>query len=449
MKKLILVLALILHFISAGALPTLIQGNAFSYRGQSIEVRCYSDLFTYKSELLAQQFIPENGNFKFLIDIKSPAVYLLKIGKVNAHLFVMPGDEYTLVIPEPYEEDRFGPAKDIFVLPEIFESKYKLNFEITKIEQELNQFIIDRTYLYKSGGVNRLIRKPADSLIVALNDRYQSSTNQFLKDYLHYRLGEFEIMIGKSRKHVFDLYIKKQAPRYDLLSYRNLIDNFYRKIMFPGSANAYSYNLEQAIKNEHFQDIINALSEDSTLKNGELMQLIIAYQLYQLGASNTYNYSTISHLLDSAYQYSSIETIKTLSKNAKELILHLTPGTSVPELKFSDVIGNIHTLEEFSGTLIYLQFFDKFTPDVLREMSLMKVLKDGYGADVAFFSISLSESNTRLKKLSEEHGFNWFFAQATNAEGLKNDFELRSMPSYFFIDEKLKIHFITSSSTGR
>ena len=70
MKHLFLSLFLSFAAVSAFSKPTIMQGNAFSYRGQEVEIHQYLDLFTFRTLELANQHIPENGNFKFQIEIK-------------------------------------------------------------------------------------------------------------------------------------------------------------------------------------------------------------------------------------------------------------------------------------------------------------------------------------------------------------------------------------------
>jgi peroxiredoxin len=438
MMRFILCTLFSLVVLTAFSAPTIIQGNAFSYRGQNIEIHQYLDLFTFRTLELADQHIPENGNFKFNIDIKKSGLYLAKIGKVYAHLFVSPGDEYTLVIPEPYEEDKYSPAKDIFVMPEIFESNQKLNFEITKIEQQLNRFIIDYSYMYKSGGVSKAIRKPADSLASELNKRYSENTDIYLKQHLHYRLAEFELMIGKSKKVVYNKYLKDTPPAFDCLSYSNVFNNFYREAMYPGAPNKYSDALEMAFEKNNFSRIDSILSEDTTLFSAEVNDLLLANQLYLLGAEKIYALHKIEDLLDSIKLKTKSQDVMMIAQNAQELLMTLAPGTRAPDFRFSDVVGNFYRFDEYEGAMIYVQFFDRFTPEALQEMSLMKVLKKGYGSDIAFFSISLSESPSRLKKIAEDQGFSWFFGSATSANQLREAYDLRALPAYFFIDEEMK-----------
>lgn len=417
---------------------TLIQGNAFSYRGQNIEIHQYLDLFTFRTLELADQHIPENGNFKFNLNLKETDLLVIKIGKVSAHLFVQPGEEYTLVIPEPYEMDRYNPSKDVFVMPEIFEGKTALNQKITEIEKACNGFIIDHTDYYRNG-VSSKIRKPADSLVFALTQKFEKESNAYLKDYLHYRLAEFELNTGKGRKTVYQQYFKSRTPSYKQLSYCNAFNIFYVEQLYPGTPKKFSNDLEVAVTAIDFKKIMEIVALDSTLDSPEKQNLLVATQFYFMGAERVYPRTLTQSILDSVKVRANEQEIKLIAQNAQEILMNLAPGTKSPDFKFTDIVGNVYRLNDYGGKYLYIQFFDQFTPDVLRQMSLMKVLKEGYGVDIAMFSISLSETPSRLKRISEEHDFDWFFGRSTNPYELRELYNLRALPAYFFIDADLNL----------
>ena len=120
-------------------------------------------------------------------------------------------------------------------------------------------------------------------------------------------------------------------------------------------------------------------------------------------------------------------------------MLKLAPGTRAPNFVFADVVGNLYRISEYEGYYIYIQFFDEFNSESLRQMSLMKVLREGYGADIAMFSFSTSESLKRLREIPGKHDFDWFFGKVGSPDQVMEDYELRALPEYFFLDEELKI----------
>ncbi|MCO4805140.1 MAG: hypothetical protein KC456_00980 [Flavobacteriales bacterium] len=433
------ILLLFLFSLQIFAGETLIQGNAFYHKGKDIELHKYLDLFTFQSEVVTSQEIIEDGNFRFQIDLNETGLYLLKIGKVHAHIFLSPDDQYTVVMPEPIEADRYNPAKDVFIQPEIFEANSKLNYLVTKLEQRINRFFISNTsqsYNLRSAGNIRAI---ADVFLDSLHSEFDKVDHPYFKSFFHYRLAEFELNTRHSNKVVYDKYFQAGEVSFSQLSFANSFKTFYNDYMTPKSVHRFSDSLESCISRNDYEGALRYLSTDQFLQRPELLELAFVSGLFELGREGVYPIYTIIALLDSAHSKSEFENIKTLATNSKDILLKLAPGTRAPNFVFADVVGNLYRISEYEGYYIYIQFFDEFNSESLRQMSLMKVLREGYGADIAMFSFSTSESLKRLREIPGKHDFDWFFGKVGSPDQVMEDYELRALPEYFFLDEELKI----------
>ncbi len=449
MSKVRILLSGIILLVSTQVLATMttIQGNAFYYRGKMIEFHQYNDLFTFKSSVLSKMLVPQDGSFKFELNLEKEGLYLIKIGRVNAHVFIQPGDQYTLVLPEPITVDRYDPAKDVFILPEIFEAKGKLNYDITDLEKSLNQFVIDHSNFY-GRSVSRLLIPLADSLIDLLNAKYEDYPDPYFRTHLHYRLATFAIQTNHGRNKVFDEYFANREPAYDHLSFANAFSLFYDEYfdyLNPIRAYRWQADADTAIQQMDYTRMIQSMQVDPHLPNKTWRELLAVTQLYELGAERKYPLPKIMYMLDSLLIRAEDQTCRVIAANAQELLNRLAPGTMAPDFEFTDLFGNISRLSEFRGRYLYIQFFDDFDPETLKEMSLIKVLKDGYGSDIAMFSISTEENIQKLKKISDEYDFEWFFAKALTPREVIEQYDLRAFPAYYYIDKDLK--FIKSPAS--
>lgn len=420
---------------------TLVQGNAFYYKGKTIEIHRYLDLFTFETALLDKQVIPQNGAFKFNVDVSETGLYVLKIQNIHAHVYLEPGNEYTLVLSEPLEEERYGPAKDVFILPEVFESESQLNHHITEIEKTINRFLIDNSKYY-GRSVSRQILPLADSLIMLLNAQYGDHPNRFLRKHLHYRLATFEIQTNHSRNQIYQRYFSSHALEYDQLSFAQGFGLFYDEYLSylnPKQEHRFIEEAEEALKQTDFNALYDALAVDPHLQRKDIRELVLATELYELGIEKKYPQSNIRVLLDSLIMRAQDQECKIIAANAEQILNRLAPGTLAPDFQFSDLFGNIFRLKEYQGRYIYIQFFDDFDAETLKEMSLMKVLKEGYGTDIAMFSISTEASLAKMRDISGDYHFNWYFGKAMNHDQLIEQYQLRAFPSYFYLNKDLEI----------
>lgn len=440
LKLLLTTFILVVVSFEVLAQKTLIQGNAFYYRGKMIEVRAYTDLFTFQSSVLSRMLIPQDGSFKFELDIEEEGLYLINIERVNAHLFIKPGDQYTLVLTEPAPIDRYEPAKDVFILPEVFEAQGQLNYDITELEKTLNQFLLDNAKYY-GRSVHRKLIPISDSMAEATVEKYANRTDSYFKTHLHYRLAVFALQTNHSRKQVFEKYFSSRAPAYRHLSYANaftmLFDEYF-DYLNPKEAHRFQDEAESAIHTGNYWQLMESMERDPHLQDRATRELLAATQLYELGTERKYPLSKILVLLDSLLMNAQDKECQIVAANAQEALNYLAPGTLCPDFEFTDLVGNINRLSEYRGRYIYLQFFDDFDAETLKEMSLMKVLKEGYGTEVAMFSISTEENIRKIKSIAEEYDFEWYFGKALSPREVVQSYELRSFPSYFYIDKNLK-----------
>ncbi|MEX2595879.1 MAG: hypothetical protein WEC59_03035 [Salibacteraceae bacterium] len=450
MLKRILIPFLVLFACFQSEAETTIQGNAFYYKGKIIELRKYLDLFTFESLVIDRATIPTDGNFKFKVNVKETGLYIIKIEKVHAHIYLEPGNDYTLVINEPIEEERFNPAKDVFVLPEIYESESKLNYHITEIEKVINQFLIDNSGYY-GRSVNRAIRPLADSLTTLLDAQYGDHSNAFLREHLHYRLAMLQLQINQSKPKVYETYFEGRKPAYNHLSFANAFNLFYKEYLNylnPKVEHRFLDSATSALEHNNFNDLYQCLDVDPFLKDKRHKELMLASQLYELGREQRYPLNTIVSMLDSIIMRAEDNPCKIIAANAEQALLKLAPGSEAPDFEFSDVSGNIYRLSEYRGRYIYIQIFDRFDAETLKEMSLMKVLKDGYGSDIAMFSISTTESRRSLRNFSNKYKFDWYFGKAMAPEDLTTDYEIRAFPSYFYLNKEMEIIVSPAPSPG-
>jgi len=443
-------IGLLALLLNARAAETTIQGNAFYYRGKTIELHQYLDLFTFKSAVLEKMEIQADGSFKFEIDPDKTGLYLVKIGRVNAHLFIEPGNQYTLVFDEPEGGESYNLAKDIFVMPDIFESEGKLNRHITEIEKTINQFLIDNSKYY-GRGVNQKIIPKADSLVVLLNELYADSKSDYLKTHLHFRLATLELQTNHGKQKVYDRYFKNHEPAYEHISFSNAFGLFFEEYLTylnPTSEYRFQAIADSAIANNNYDLLYSCMSVDPFLQKRSFRELLIATELYELGAEQKSNVKGILALLDSLIMNAQDDACRLVAANAEQLLTRFSPGALTSDFEFADALGNTYRISEFKGRYVYIQFFKNFTAETLKEMSLMKILKEGYGTDIAMFSISTKEPPARLKSFTEKYDFNWIFGTAQSPESLLMNYDLRALPAYFYLDKDLKFIKVPSPPPG-
>lgn len=425
-----IILSILFFAELACAKQTLIQGNGIEYRNKTLKVHQYVDLFTFTTKEIAETQIGDQGNFKFEIDVAESRLLLITIEEINAHLFVEPGVKYTLLLPQPPMESTYGLGIDPFIQPEVFETGGELNMHITSLEKDLNAFAMASSMAVPNTG-----RTKAESFAEEIKLKYKKVTIPYFEEYLKYRMFAFLAANGSAKRNRFKEEFIQLEPSYDQLSYAQALNLVFTNFLSPYSAKAHSDSARLAITSGSYILLDKVIAEKSILKPQRIRELVLITQLHELCEEGVYNEKLIVELLMEAKSQTPFEEHKTLIDNILQKIIYLSPKTQAPNFSFQSVQSQHVELEDYNSNVVYIQFFEKLNPETLRQMSLMKVLKEGYGEDIAMFSLSLTMSPGELKNLSREYDFNWFFGSVENPQMVKRAYELRSYPTYFLIDE--------------
>jgi len=129
----------------------------------------------------------------------------------------------------------------------------------------------------------------------------------------------------------------------------------------------------------------------------------------------------------------------TLLKRRLEGLAVIKPGTNAPGFTLKDQDEQPHSLADFKGTYVLLNFWTSWCPTCRREHPKLKeVWKDLKEKNIRFVSISLNEKEERkqwLEAISKD-GLNWL--QLHDTQGIQSkiasQYGVRSYPRNFLID---------------
>ncbi len=408
-----------------------IQGNGIEYREKTLKVMKYEDLFTFEAETIAETRIGDDGNFNIEVPIEETTLLLLKIGRTNAHLFAEPGVKYTLILPPPPIEELYDLGKDPFILPEVFETGGNMNRWITTLERDLNAFA-----MASSMAINASSKQVALEHLEDVVAKYEDVQDPYFREYLQYRSIEFRAVHGGARSSSLLQEFLESGVNHQQLSFSNALHALFSEHLAIYSIQSFSDSARLAIENGSYALLNQVLQTNASLSNDTLRELVIITELAKLTHERKYPLMTTLEIMKEAQNSTRIPEHLVILENTIGQLTYLMEGTEAPNFSFQSVEGENVDLRTYRNRVVYVQFFDRLTPEALRQMSLMKVLKKGYGEDIAMFSLSVGMSAAEIKSLSSRYKFGWFFGSINDPALVAEIYRLRSYPAYFLIDEQ-------------
>lgn len=126
-------------------------------------------------------------------------------------------------------------------------------------------------------------------------------------------------------------------------------------------------------------------------------------------------------------------------KYAKEL---LQPGTEAPDFTLTAPDGTSHSLSDFKGSYVLLDFWASWCPDCRKDIPEMKRLHDEYGKSIRFISVSFDENKESWTRCTDDNGMDWLHLselkkwKTTEVSRLYN---IRWIPAMYIIDRQGRV----------
>lgn len=440
LKYIVLFGALLLALPSI-AVPTVIEGKVDDYyKEHRIELIRFSDRISFRNEFLQNQFITEEGTFKFELDLEETILVVLRSNHVNAMLYLHPGTTYKVSMPKLRADQAITIANTNVV---------ELDFEqlpandINSLISDLNlcyeQFVEDNYQeLAKQSFQKELDAFKAD----LIEHSFQGEVDPYFVNYRKYMLASLDQMryqmsgFADSRKLIFEQYFKDQPIRYENVEYMNFFHAFHDQYLQVYIANYGSNVISYAINGDeaNYSFLLQAFGKDAFLENMQLREMVVLKSMTEIFHTGKYQKQNVLALIDSVALTSKHEENRKIAHNIKHELTRLTPGYAAPNFKLTDIEGNEFSLKDFEGQYIYIGFWATWAKSGIVDMSLMPEMLENYGKHVAFISICADDDPEAMKTFLEQHPeYEWTFLYGGDNAQLLQAYNVRSLPSYFLI----------------
>lgn len=118
-------------------------------------------------------------------------------------------------------------------------------------------------------------------------------------------------------------------------------------------------------------------------------------------------------------------------------------GDAAPDFVAADTLGVSHSLTDWTGQWVVLDFWASWCGDCRRDFPEIKAIQQHYGSKATFVSLSMDHDGEAWKKCLRKEQFPW--TQISNLQRWKENtvalaYDLHWIPSYFVIDAEGVIH---------
>ena len=397
--------------------PVVIEGKAEFAAGMEVRLIAYTDLLSYRQEVVATDKIGKDGSFRLSFPTRQIQLVQLAIRTSKAEFYVAPEHTYRFSIDmDPQLFQLFDPMEygGFLQIKSENATANDMNYKINRFEQTAND-IID---FFAPNIVGDIGKTEFDSISANIKERFpiEYAPDNFYKSYLYYYYAELEALIlHKSPDSLYAKYLDNDYVLYENPSYMSFLNSFYDNYLLT-SPRIGKEILEHAINEEgNFLSVFNAIGKDPLLVNEQLRELAILINLPELYEDKSFNRKNIVKILDDIRVASHFPEHRTMAENILYNLKKMESGSQLPEVRFKEIGGSSFKFSDLKGKWVYVQFFNLDCPDCIREMMIIKELKAKYGDKIEFVSLSLDFTVSRLLQFKEKYPqFDWKFVHFNN-----------------------------------
>ncbi|HTA28283.1 MAG TPA: TlpA disulfide reductase family protein [Bacteroidia bacterium] len=413
------------------AQPATIEGYAPAYMGKTVYLSTCKDFITYTPLQLASTAVNDSGKFKFqLEDLKRTTYVYLTIQNYKGDLYAVPGNYYRVVFPAPDSDH--------------YQNKYiehKVNLELYIDDSaEVNNLIMDfnvqfekfwaKTYTY-------FLKKEApryvDSFYTEMLQRYKSIHNPDFSGYMAYTIAEIGNNILEGQRTLGEKYLKGKPIRYNNYEYMQFFNDYFKDYMQNCTNTKEGSDINKFIAKPDYPDLMEVLKINHLLRNDSLCELVLLKGLYEFYYSGGYDQENIISLLKTVSGSTKIEEDKIIADDMIASFSGVVKGGNAPDFALKDSKGDVSSIIDFRGKLLYLCFFKTTSSASVSQMEVLPALYKQYGKKINFVFISEDENYSDLINfLKANRSFTWNFLW-DEKHTVMQQYDVKTLPEYFLI----------------
>lgn len=448
MKKFVLftLFSLVVSAFSVGQEKKLvtITGTAPSYVGETISFFEIEDYFSMKENRVASTTVQADSTFKVSFFVNETKKILVRGKKNKSYLYIQPDAKYDIYLPEKDKFEPYRPNGNEVEITFFNLDSTDINYTILQFQRWSDDFIGNYFYLRQSKPMEfakkmdefKALAESNYKLNDTLTNSVKGSPENYLKVFVRYSfasMDNIQYAVERNRYEKHDFYIKYSPVEYQNDMYMTYINTFYEK-MTPRLSMETNNRVYLGLLKSSPTLIMRALSDEYTLVNLRLREMIMIKMLSEEFYSKDFPQTNILTVLDSVANHSLFAANATIAKNMKLRLTELSVGGKAPDFVLKNAAGETKLLSNYGKKHLYLHFYDPSTSKSTIELEPLKKMYETYKNDVQFVTIYPNKDYKSEELTNFVDAIPWEKCKTDLTSPIWNNYKIETFPSYVLID---------------
>lgn len=238
------------------------------------------------------------------------------------------------------------------------------------------------------------------------------------------------------------------AASYKDIAERESLQSKIRPLYLKRNAKETTEEEKEEIKSQ-IAEIQTQLNEiNSRIQKTELSLLDLSETVTDVWIDKLFSHSARlvtskdKEVIDKIYTlYSRMDDTQKDSRQGKYITANIKRyeliGKPIPNPEFKDLDGNVHSLSEYKGKYLIIDFWASWCGPCIMAFPQLKALKEKYGDKLNVVSINVDGDYNIWKEASEKHGLTWGNISEGKSfrgeDGFHKEFMIDGIPYYLFV----------------
>ncbi|MBK6834979.1 MAG: TlpA family protein disulfide reductase [Bacteroidetes bacterium] len=410
-----------------------IIGKAPDYKGEEISLYGFTDLITYTTVKESFDTIDAKGNFELSTNVVNPSCYHVKINNKVGKLYMLTMYKYAFTFLPPDTIDYHNPNAEESVDLMIHGDSTELNARIIDFNIQFDNFW-QKNYKYF---VAKKIHGRLDTFQLRMEERYKNVKSNYFKTYMRYTFAIINDNTGRHRNYLAAKYLVNHPIEYHNYEYMEFFNQFFKQYLQTMSSGPLGNDILASINiDPNYKELNKTLKADNWVANDTLRELVIIKGLYELYYVPRFSKANITALISEINATTKIKEHKIICGNILRIFQNLQAGATAPDFALPDVNGNLHSIADYKGRYVYMNFFSPTSTESIQELKKMEQVKTKYGDKVIFISICMTGKDKEFKDFVKKNPkYNWLFLNGTNYQNVLDSYMIKA-PNVFYLVNK-------------
>ena len=420
-----------LHSSSVSSQPAIVFGEAKDSALDTISLYEVSDPVTLKETVITKLIPGPEGKFKAPVELDRPKMVFFYKGIYKLYLYLEPGMQFSLIIPEIKEKSPWDELNPYFL-----HTPYQILSDGSK--ESVNQFIfyVERKY---------------DSLLQVLDrDTSNYSSIQIMDSIYHFmdtvRVPEKTFLHDyvNARKALVLYYLNpSDLPKITrLLSSDNFLNpafidvfnSVFQRAFFTLNQTTHGDGILRMLTKEISMDTLQKkVSLSLGSPRGNFVDLVILKGMYDAFYAKDMEAKKCMDYLEKIKPRLRDSSLVHIAENIFQEIGLMLPGSPAPPFQLNDLNGMKKHLKDFLGKYIYLSFAYGNRYASQAEMFFYQRIRENFNDSLYIVSILADKDLEKAREFIQKRSIDATFLMLDEDRELLKKYKVKAFPSYYLI----------------